>query len=89
MLSVRLPAALARRLETLAALAERPKSFLVVKAIEEYVLAEEALLAALEEGEADARAGRTVSHRRVAPWLSDLARGVVRQPPAVRKRARK
>ncbi len=50
-----------QRLDTLARLTKRSKSFLANEAIERYLAEEEAFVAAVKEGLADADAGRTVS----------------------------
>ena len=64
--------------EALARLAEArgiPKAALIVEALSEFVTAEEAdaeFVAAVEEGLADARAGRTVYHEQVMRELEEL-----------------
>lgn len=87
--SVRMPVELAGRLKALADAADRPKSYLALRAIEDYVKAEEEFLTALAEGEADADAGRMVDHQRVARWLGDLAKGKQAPPPQSRKRVKR
>jgi len=89
MLSVRLPADLASRLETLAGVKDRTKSYLAARAIEDYVAAEEEFFARIAEGEADADAGRLVDHEEVSRWLRDLARGKRRVPPQRGRNGRK
>ena len=83
-LSVRVPAALAARVENLARATERSRSYVTVRALEIYCESEEEVLARIREGLADADAGRVVSHERVRPWLRNLAQGKVRRRPQVR-----
>jgi len=83
-LSVRVPAALAERLDQVAKASARSRSFVTLRAIESYCEIEEEVLAHIREGLADLDAGRKVSHARVAPWLRDLAQGRVRRHPRPR-----
>jgi predicted transcriptional regulator len=84
--SLRLPAELASRLGALAESRDRTKTYLAVKAIEEFVAGEEQFEARLAEGDADIAAGRMVNHEHVVPWLEDVARGKRRPPPQSRPR---
>jgi predicted transcriptional regulator len=86
MLSLRLPAALARRLEKLARTTERNRSYVAVKAIEEYVESEEEILEKIREGLADAEAGGVVSHEEALAWVRELKAG---RRPAARNRNRR
>jgi len=83
-LSVRVPAALAKRLDRVARAADRTRSFIAVRAIESYCEDEEEVMNKIREGLADLDEGRWVSHERVAPWLRDLAQGRVRRHPRPR-----
>ena len=62
MLSIRIPAKLAKRLDTLAGATERTRTYVAALAIAEYVESEEEALAKIREGPAQADAGETVSH---------------------------
>lgn len=66
-----------KRLDELAALTRRSKSFLANEAIERYLEAEEAFVASVKRGVADADAGRTVStekaKHRVAAFIDQKA----------------
>jgi predicted transcriptional regulator len=89
MLSVRLPADLAGRLEALAGKKDRTKSYLVARALEDYIAAEEEFFAVIAQGESDADAGRLVDHEEVSRWLRDIACGKRRPPPQSRRDSRK
>ena len=60
--TVRLDSATKARLEELAQHTRRTKSFLAGEAIADYVERELAIVAGIERGLADMKAGRTVSH---------------------------
>lgn len=60
--TVRLDSATKARLEELAQHTRRTKSFLASEAIADYVDRELAIVAGIERGLADMKAGRTVSH---------------------------
>ena len=68
-----------RRLEELARLTRRSKSFLANEAIERYLEEEEAFVASVRGGITDAEAGRTHStddaRRRVADFIDKKASG--------------
>ncbi len=83
-ISVRIPVALAERLDKLASRSDRTRSFVAVQALESYCEGEEAVMEKIREGLADLHEGRAVSHERVAPWLRDLASGKVRRRPRPR-----
>jgi predicted transcriptional regulator len=61
-LTVRLPAATKERLAELASLTRRTSSFLAAEAIAAYVAREMDIVAAIERGRGDARAGRMTPH---------------------------
>jgi predicted transcriptional regulator len=61
-ITVRLDSATKARLEELAQHTRRTKSFLAGEAITDYVDRELAIVAGIERGLADMKAGRTVSH---------------------------
>jgi predicted transcriptional regulator len=83
-LSVRVPAALAERLDRVAKASARSRSYVALQAIETYCETEEEILEKIRAGLADLDEGRSVSQERVAPWLRDLARGRVRRHPRPR-----
>ncbi len=64
-LTVRLPAETKDRLAELASLTRRTSSFLAAEAIAGYVARELAIVAAIERGREDARAGRVIPHDEV------------------------
>jgi predicted transcriptional regulator len=61
-LTVRLSAELKEKLDTLAEHTQRTKSFLAAEAIADYVTCELAIIAGIERGLEDLRAGRLVPH---------------------------
>jgi predicted transcriptional regulator len=68
-LSVRLDAAVKKRLEALAKRSRRSKSFLAAEAIAAYVQAEERQLGEIQQGPKELDAGQAVSHERVSTRL--------------------
>lgn len=68
-LSVRVDAAVKKRLEALAKNARRSKSFLAAETIAAYVQAEEWQLGEIQQGLRELDAGQAVSHERVSTWL--------------------
>lgn len=83
-LSVRVPSALAARLDRVAKESARSRSYVTLRALESYCEIEEAVIEKIRAGLADLHEGRSVSHERVAPWLRDLAQGRVRRRPRSR-----
>jgi predicted transcriptional regulator len=71
-LDTRIPSELDEALGRLASARGKSKSALVREALAEYVLSEEAFAAAVEEGLADARAGRLVEHEEVVREIREL-----------------
>ena len=61
-LTVRLPAELKEKLDALAESTQRTKSFLAAEAIADYVARETEIIAGVERGLEDMRAGRVVPH---------------------------
>ncbi len=68
-LSIRVPEELSERLDALAKATDRSKSFLAVQAIEEFVTIQEWQVAAIDEGIAEADAGKVVSHEKAVEEL--------------------
>ena len=83
-LSVRVPAALAERLDRVAKASARSRSFVTLRALEAYCETEEGVLEKIREGLADIEEGRAVPHERVAPWLRKLADGAAPRRPRPR-----
>lgn len=79
-MTLRVPRALKARLERLSQATERSRSWLAAHALEVYVESQEWQLAEIRKGKKDARAGRTVSHEKVARWLRSW--GTKRELPA-------
>ncbi len=71
-IDARIPAELDEALSRLASAQRKSKSALVREALAEFVLSEEAFAAAVEEGLADARAGRLVDHDEVMREIRQL-----------------
>jgi predicted transcriptional regulator len=73
-----MPKRLRDRLETLSAQTRRSKSFLGMDAIQNYVEAEEEIIAGIKRGMADIAAGRVVSHgeamRRIKATIDGAAK---------------
>jgi RHH-type rel operon transcriptional repressor/antitoxin RelB len=68
-LSVRLDSKVKKRLEALAKVSRRSRSFLAAEAIAAYVEAEEWQLGEIRAGLQDLDDSQTVAHDRVAKWL--------------------
>ena len=67
--SVRLDAALNDRVAEIAAVLDRPKSWVIEQAVEDFVAMQEWQLAAIDAGIEDADAGRVVDHDDVVAWV--------------------
>lgn len=68
-LSIRIDAGTKQRLDALAKLSKRSKSFLAAEAIASYVEAEEWQLGEIRSGISELDAGQGVSHDKVSKWL--------------------
>lgn len=68
-LSIRLNARTKAKLDALAKLSRRSKSFLAAEAIENFVAAESWQLKEIETGVKDLDANRTIDHGEVRRWL--------------------
>jgi predicted transcriptional regulator len=62
MISVRVPADVAKRLEALAEATDRSKSYVAAQAIEEFLTLQEWQVKAIRKGVAEAEAGKLASH---------------------------
>ncbi len=78
-LTVRLPAAVRKRLDALAKSTARSRSWLTVDAIEKYLRDNEWQLRAIEEGLEDSKRGRLVDHDEVESWLSTWGKSTPRK----------
>ncbi|MFI5023774.1 MAG: CopG family ribbon-helix-helix protein [Alphaproteobacteria bacterium] len=77
--SIRIKPQFAERLGALAAALERPKSYVVERALEEFLAREAWQVAAIREGLAAADAGALVSDAEVRAWIDSL--GTQREKP--------
>ena len=74
------------RLEKLARLTRRSRSYLTNEAVERYLQEEEAFILAVEEGLAQADAGLTVPQEDVAAWAESLGTHKPRPRPEPKAR---
>jgi predicted transcriptional regulator len=72
--SVRLDAALNDRVGAIAAALDRPKSWVIEQAVEDFVAVQEWQLAAIDAGIEAADAGRVVNHEDVVDWVKSWGR---------------
>lgn len=68
-ISVRLRPALNERVAALAAALDRPKSWIIEQALEDYLAVQAWQLAAIDEGIRAADAGQLIAHEDVAAWV--------------------
>ena len=80
-LAFRVPSMKAAALEKLARSTERPKAWLLEQALDEYLLDQAWQIEAIEEGIADAEAGRMIPHERVVEWLESWGTENELEPP--------
>ena len=80
-MTVRVPVPVKRRLDRLAKATDRTASWLAADALAAYVDLHDWQVAAIEEGIADAEAGRVVEHERVAAWLESWGTRKKRRAP--------
>ena len=73
------------RLDRLARLTHRSKSYLTNEAVERYLTEEEAFVAAVEEGMAEADAGMTIPHAEATTYLRSVANGTPTKAPQPRR----
>lgn len=81
-LTIRVPANLKRRLDTLAKRNKRSKSLLAVDAVEQYVAELERQQAILEKADAEIAAEKSVPHADVRRWLLSWDAPEELPPPA-------
>lgn len=72
------------RLDRLAYLTRRSKSFLANEAVERY-LADEVFVGAVEEGIAEANTGSVIPHAEATAYLRSVATGAARKVPTPRR----
>lgn len=80
-LSVRLDSKVKKRLEALAKVSKRSRSFLAAEAIAAYVEAEEWQLGEIQAGVQELDENQTVPHDRVAKWLQGWGTTAEGRPP--------
>lgn len=67
--SVRIRPELSDKIEILAGVLDRPKSWVIEKALEEYIAIQDWQIQTIKEGLAEANAGKLVSHEAVKQWV--------------------
>ena len=72
--SVRLDPELNARIAAIATALDRPKSWVIEQAVEDFVAVQEWQLAAIDEGIRAADAGRVVAHEDVVAWVQSWGR---------------
>jgi RHH-type rel operon transcriptional repressor/antitoxin RelB len=80
-LSVRLDSKVKKRLEALAKVSKRSRSFLAAEAISAYVEAEEWQFSEIQAGIQGLDESQTVTHDRVAKWLRGWGTTAEGRPP--------
>jgi predicted transcriptional regulator len=68
-LSIRLDADLNNRVAAVAVALDRPKSWVIEQAVQDFVSIQEWQLAAIDEGIRAADAGRVIPHEKVVAWV--------------------
>ncbi len=81
-ISFRVSSEKADALERLSRSTDRPKSWLLEQALEQYLLDQAWQIEAIEAGVKAAEAGDIVSHERVREWLMSWGKEDEREPPA-------
>ena len=89
--NARLDAKTIGQLDELAEQMQCTRSFLIARAVRDFVEREYAFLCAVREGEADVESGKTLIHEDVLKWVEDLKAGRTTEAPirtlAKRRRA--
>ena len=80
-LAFRVPREKAAALEQLATSTERDKSWLLEQALDQYLLSQAWQIEAIEEGIADAEAGRMIPHDKMREWLLSWGKDGEIEPP--------
>lgn len=79
--SVRLPESLNDQVSEIAAVLDRPKSWVIEQAVRDYVAVQQWQLAAIDEGIAAADAGQMIAHEDVVAWVRSWDRSDELPPP--------
>jgi predicted transcriptional regulator len=85
-LSLRIRPELTREIDALASALDRPKSWVVEKAVEAYLETQRWHIEAIEAGVAAADAGKVVPHEAVEAWIDSW--GSAKEKPRPRSRRR-
>lgn len=80
-LAFRVPGEKAAALEKLAKSTERDKSWLLERALDEYLVNQAWQIDAVEEGVADAEAARMIPHEEMRAWLLTWGKESELEPP--------
>jgi len=81
-LSFRVPKETAEQLEQLAAAMDRPRSWLLGRALEEYLEVQAWQVAEIRAGMEEIRQGKGVPHEKVVAWLETWGTDEETEPPA-------
>ena len=81
-LAFRVPAEKAEQLDRLAAVTDRPRSWLLEQALDAYLETHAWQVERIQQGLEDVRAGRVVPHEEVAAWLDSWGTDEEREPPS-------
>jgi predicted transcriptional regulator len=81
-LTLRVPAKLKKRLDTLAKRRKISKSLLAADAVEQYVIEQEHQESLIEMADAEFRQGKSIPHRDVRRWLLSWGKQKELPPPA-------
>jgi predicted transcriptional regulator len=85
-LSLRIRPELTREINALASALDRPKSWVVERAVEAYLETQRWQIEAIEAGVAAAYAGKVVPHKAVQAWIDSWASSKERPMPRPRQR---
>jgi predicted transcriptional regulator len=80
-LSLRISADKAREIDRLAAATERPRAWILERAVEAYLDTQSWQIERIERGIEDLERGQTVPHDRVAGWLESWGQDDEGDPP--------
>ena len=82
--SVRIEDNVLERLDRLAGVLSRPRSWMISQAIQRYLDYEEWFVEAVQEGSQSVDAGRTADHADVRRWVESWGTGEELEPPKCR-----
>jgi predicted transcriptional regulator len=80
-LSVRLPEALNEQVAKIAEALDRPKSWVIEQAVQDYVAVQQWQLTAIDEGIRAADAGEVAAHDEIVDWVRSWNRAGELPPP--------